>query len=211
MSEIGLTSLRPRARLRRPALVHAQRGHRVLQARRRSDGAARRPGRARSLQLHGFVVPDSILRKPDTLEYRFKVQSNGAASSTPRYTGIVPDTFKDEAEVVLKGTARRPTGFTVDAERRDGEVPVEVRGEAGHDRRCASGSRRHRSCGRAMPPRVDSGSAVLIGLQRSRADVRLALHMPWPHSAPSSCSRLRRLRPTRSWRRSPARGAARAG
>ena len=55
------------------------------------------------LQLHGFVVPKSILRKPDTLEYRFDVQSNGKVVRA-HYTGIVPDTFKDESEVVLKGS-----------------------------------------------------------------------------------------------------------
>ena len=56
----------------------------------------------KNLQLHGFVVKDSILRKRDSLEYRFKVQSKGAVIDAT-YTGIVPDTFKDESEVVLKG------------------------------------------------------------------------------------------------------------
>src|SRR5437867_2429064 len=63
------------------------------------------------LQLHGYVVPGSIYRKRDSLEYKFKVQSNPPRSSAAgdlhiveaSYTGIVPDTFKDEAEVVLKG------------------------------------------------------------------------------------------------------------
>ncbi len=55
------------------------------------------------LQLHGFVVPDSILRRRDSLEYKFAVQNKG--KSVPvHYTGVVPDTFKDDAEVVLKGT-----------------------------------------------------------------------------------------------------------
>src|SRR5919109_2207102 len=54
------------------------------------------------LQLHGYVVENSILRKPDTLQYRFAIQSNG--KSVPvRYTGVVPETFKSGAEVVLKG------------------------------------------------------------------------------------------------------------
>ena len=66
----------------------------------------------KKLQLHGFVVPDSILRKRDSLDYRFQVQSKGAVIPAS-YTGIVPDTFKDEAEVVLKGTLT-PDGFTVD-------------------------------------------------------------------------------------------------
>jgi cytochrome c-type biogenesis protein CcmE len=58
------------------------------------------------LQLHGFVVANSILVKQDTLEYRFKVQNKGSTVDAT-YKGIVPDTFKDrpgeEAEVVLKG------------------------------------------------------------------------------------------------------------
>jgi cytochrome c-type biogenesis protein CcmE len=66
----------------------------------------------KKLQLHGYVVPDSILRKRDSLDYRFQVQSKGAVIPA-RYSGIVPDTFKDEAEVVLKGTLT-PDGFTVD-------------------------------------------------------------------------------------------------
>jgi cytochrome c-type biogenesis protein CcmE len=63
------------------------------------------------LQLHGFVVPDSILRRRDSLDYRFKVHSKGAVVPAT-YSGIVPDTFKGEAEVVLKGTLT-PEGFQV--------------------------------------------------------------------------------------------------
>jgi cytochrome c-type biogenesis protein CcmE len=58
------------------------------------------------LQLHGYVVANSILRRPDSLDYRFKVQNKGTVVAAS-YTGIVPDTFKDtpgsESEVVLKG------------------------------------------------------------------------------------------------------------
>ncbi len=64
------------------------------------------------LQLHGFVVEKSIFRKPDTLEYIFDVQSKGKVVSA-RYTGVVPDTFKDGSEVVLKGRLG-PHGFNVD-------------------------------------------------------------------------------------------------
>jgi cytochrome c-type biogenesis protein CcmE len=58
----------------------------------------------KALQLHGFVVPGSILKNPETLEYRFKVENNGSVVNAS-YKGIVPDTFeKDGAEVVLRGT-----------------------------------------------------------------------------------------------------------
>jgi cytochrome c-type biogenesis protein CcmE len=63
------------------------------------------------LQLHGHVVPASILRRPNSLDYRFQVHSKGHVVPAS-YTGIVPDTFKDDAEVVLKGTLTRE-GFHV--------------------------------------------------------------------------------------------------
>jgi cytochrome c-type biogenesis protein CcmE len=64
------------------------------------------------LQLHGFVVDDSILRKRDALDYKFRIQNNGATVDAT-YSGIVPDTFKDGSEVVLKGLLG-PEGFTVE-------------------------------------------------------------------------------------------------
>jgi cytochrome c-type biogenesis protein CcmE len=63
------------------------------------------------LQLHGYVVENSIMRKPDTLEYRFQVQNNGQVIRAS-YTGVIPDTFKDGSEVVLKGQLG-PDGFAV--------------------------------------------------------------------------------------------------
>jgi cytochrome c-type biogenesis protein CcmE len=70
---------------------------------------------SKRLQLHGSVVRDSSLRKRDSLAYRFKV-TNKVGESThivnAEYTGIVPDTFADDAEVVLKGSLG-PDGFKV--------------------------------------------------------------------------------------------------
>lgn len=63
------------------------------------------------MSLHGYVVEKSILAKPDTLEYRFQIQSNGKVVAA-RYTGVMPDTFKDGSEVVLKGQLG-PHGFDV--------------------------------------------------------------------------------------------------
>lgn len=57
----------------------------------------------KKLQLHGFVVPNSINKNPNNaLDIWFQVQSNGKIVSA-RYLGVVPDTFKADSEVVLKG------------------------------------------------------------------------------------------------------------
>src|SRR3954470_24500145 len=66
----------------------------------------------KKMSLHGFVVDKSILRKPDTLEYAFNIQNNGKIVPA-RYTGVVPDTFKDGSEVVLKAKFG-PAGFMVE-------------------------------------------------------------------------------------------------
>ena len=69
------------------------------------------------------------IAKPNTLDYWFQVQSNGQIVSAT-YTGVVPDTFKSDSEVVLKGMLST-RGLHRAAQRRDGEVPVEVRSQAG--------------------------------------------------------------------------------
>src|SRR5215510_11083075 len=56
----------------------------------------------KNLQVHGIVVPDSIAQNPKSLEYRFDIQRNGKVLRA-YYTGIVPDTFKADSEVVLTG------------------------------------------------------------------------------------------------------------
>ena len=56
----------------------------------------------KKLQVHGYVVPGSIGKKANKLEYRFDIQRNGKTMRA-FYTGVVPDTFKDESEVVLTG------------------------------------------------------------------------------------------------------------
>ena len=65
----------------------------------------------RNLQVHGHVVDGSIMRRPNTLDYKFKVHANGKVVEAT-YTGVVPDTFKDGSEVVLKGRLS-PAGFAV--------------------------------------------------------------------------------------------------
>jgi cytochrome c-type biogenesis protein CcmE len=64
------------------------------------------------LQLHGYVVPGSIFRaRNDSLEWKFKVESKGSRVDAS-YHGVVPDTFKDDAEVVLRGKLTT-AGFNV--------------------------------------------------------------------------------------------------
>lgn len=67
--------------------------------------------KGKRLQLHGFVA--NLRQRPNTLDYKFDVRFNGQVM-TATYTGIVPDTFKNESEVVLKGKLHGG-GFVVDA------------------------------------------------------------------------------------------------
>jgi cytochrome c-type biogenesis protein CcmE len=66
--------------------------------------------KGKRLQLHGFVA--NLRQRPNTLDYKFDVQSNGKVI-TATYTGIVPDTFKNQSEVVLKGKLQGE-GFAVE-------------------------------------------------------------------------------------------------
>ena len=63
----------------------------------------------KNMQLHGFVVDGSREQRPNSLEYRFKLRT-GDHQVLATYTGIVPDTFKDGAELVLTGRLG-PEGF----------------------------------------------------------------------------------------------------
>jgi len=63
--------------------------------------------RGKKLQVHGVVVDDSIQQARGTLMYRFKIQSKPdrpPATIMASYEGLVPDTFKSGAEVVVTGT-----------------------------------------------------------------------------------------------------------
>src|SRR4051812_23678045 len=63
----------------------------------------------KSLQLHGFAKDIEV--RPGSLDYRFDIQSNGQVLKAS-YRGVVPDTFKEGAEVVLSGQLS-PHGFDV--------------------------------------------------------------------------------------------------
>jgi cytochrome c-type biogenesis protein CcmE len=66
------------------------------------------------IRMGGHVEKDSIMQKPGTLEYQFEVKPVDkpgmlkhpealGKTITVRYTGVVPDTFKDDAEVIVTG------------------------------------------------------------------------------------------------------------
>lgn len=65
-----------------------------------SDVAAQK---GRRLQLHGNVVQGSIINKPGTMAFQFALHKNGAWTDVS-FSGMVPDTFKDCAEVVVMGS-----------------------------------------------------------------------------------------------------------
>ena len=104
----------------------------------------------KNLQVHGIVVPDSIARKPDSLEWRFDIQRNGKVLRA-YYTGIVPDTFKADSEVVLTGTMD-DAGLPRHGD--DGQVPVEVRRRTGRPR----GPEHPRAVGRSVTAWPRSGT-----------------------------------------------------
>ena len=56
----------------------------------------------KKMKLHGFVVDNTIQVRSSTLEYKFDIQTNGHVIKAA-YKGVVPDTFKSGAEVVLGG------------------------------------------------------------------------------------------------------------
>jgi cytochrome c-type biogenesis protein CcmE len=66
--------------------------------------------KGKKLQLHGYV--NDLRQRPNTLDYRFQVESNGKVI-TASYSGVVPDTFKNGSEVVLKGQLHGD-GFSVE-------------------------------------------------------------------------------------------------
>ena len=70
--------------------------------------------KGQKIRVGGYVQKGSILQKPGTLEYQFEVMPIDKPGMlkhpevkdqtiTVRYTGIVPDTFKDDAEVIVAG------------------------------------------------------------------------------------------------------------
>ena len=65
-----------------------------------------------SVRIGGMVKGGSIERAPDGVTIRFLVGDESAATIPVRYTGIVPDLFKENSGVVAEGRFR-PDGLFV--------------------------------------------------------------------------------------------------
>jgi cytochrome c-type biogenesis protein CcmE len=57
---------------------------------------------ARQTRVAGEVVPGSIVRNPETLEVRFQIKDASGVLPVV-YTGVVPDIFGDNIQVVVEG------------------------------------------------------------------------------------------------------------
>jgi cytochrome c-type biogenesis protein CcmE len=64
-----------------------------------------RPEHGRGFRVNGHVTAGSIERLPTGEDVRF-VMSDGKAALPVAYHGIIPDTFVDEADVVVEGSLR---------------------------------------------------------------------------------------------------------
>ena len=62
------------------------------------------------LQVHGFAK--DVRRRADSLDWRFEVHNNGQMIRAS-YSGIAPDTFRNDSEVVVKGTLQPDGSFLV--------------------------------------------------------------------------------------------------
>ena len=65
----------------------------------------------KTLKVHGNVVPGSVRATADRLNWKFELQRNGKVIRAS-YSGVAPDTFKDDANVEVVLTGRfTPEGF----------------------------------------------------------------------------------------------------
>ena len=189
----GLVTLGPARRRRRVSvLVVGRRGLRVLQARRRGDGAARRSGSTSTCRCTASSCPDrsrSASTRSTSRSSTSSARSTAAASIDVRYAGTVPDTFKDRAEVVVKGTLG---DGKFEAREISAKCPSKYAGEGRRSARPRCAPRGDKNVG----DRADAAQQLAMTAQRDR----LARRRRPPAGAG-------RVAPTSSAPPSPARGA----
>lgn len=76
-----------------------------------SDVAAALPPPDRSVRLGGMVAAGSVRRAGDGVSVAFTV-TDGRASTPVRFTGIVPDLFRERSGVVAEGHFNADGSFT---------------------------------------------------------------------------------------------------
>jgi cytochrome c-type biogenesis protein CcmE len=97
--------------------------------------------RGKQLQLHGFAVPGTIKKRLDRehqrMEYKF-TEVNCGKQIDVLYDGAasVPDTFKDGAEVVVRGTVE---GDGFHANEIMAKCPSKYQATAGNNSMCSQG------------------------------------------------------------------------
>ncbi len=55
------------------------------------------------LRIHGKLKPKTTKRRKGRLDYEFHIQGKSGRSILVNYSGILPDTFRDGAELVVEG------------------------------------------------------------------------------------------------------------
>jgi len=117
-------------------------GGEALEYYKQVDEVAAAPRRwvGRKVQLHGNVVKGSILKRRGSMDFRFAMHSH-ARWLDVEYRGLVPDAFKDCAELVVTGKLGRDQVFK--ATRITAKCPSKYEGKL-----------RTQGCGEALLPRV---------------------------------------------------------
>ena len=86
----------------------------------------------RAVRIGGMVREGSLVRDPDGVTIRFLVGDETAATIPVRYTGIVPDLFKEGSGVVAEGRFRPDGSFVADeilAKHDESYMPPQLAGE----------------------------------------------------------------------------------
>jgi cytochrome c-type biogenesis protein CcmE len=95
-----------------------------------SDVAAGKAPAGRPFRLGGLVVNDSVQRQPGSLTIDFRVTD--FANTVPvRYTGVLPDLFKEGKGVVVRGQVGADGRFVAQevlAKHDENYMPPEVKG-----------------------------------------------------------------------------------
>jgi cytochrome c-type biogenesis protein CcmE len=65
----------------------------------------------KQLRVHGKLKPQSTSRYPGRLEWQFAIVGDSGRELRVQYRGVLPDTFRDDAELVIEGKLQNPALF----------------------------------------------------------------------------------------------------